>query len=76
MVAHQEIDYKAPAFYADTLEISTEIIHLTNAKIEYAHKIKNQNGRLICLSKTILVCVDNRIKPKLIPEDIRKKLSK
>ena len=75
VVAHQEIDYKAPAFYADTLDISTKLIQISTAKTEYEHEVKNQKGQLICLGKAILVCVDKNIKPKAIPEELRSKLA-
>jgi len=76
VVAHQEIDYKAPAFYGDILEVSTKIACVSTVKIEYEHEVKNQQGQAICVGKAILVCVDNQIKPKSIPEDIRQKLSR
>jgi len=76
VVAHQEIDYKAPAFYGDILEVSTKIACVFTVKIEYEHEVKNQQGQAICVGKAILVCVDNQIKPKSIPEDIRQKLSR
>ena len=75
VVAHQEIDYKAPAFYGDVLEISAKVINMSTAKIEYEHEVKNQKGQIICLGKAVLVCVDKTIKPKPIPEELRLKLS-
>lgn len=75
VVAHQEVDYKFPARYADSLEVSTKIARVSTAKIEYQHEVKNQRGQVICSAKVILVCVDAGIKPVAIPQDIRKKLS-
>ncbi|MFH1407166.1 MAG: thioesterase family protein [Candidatus Omnitrophota bacterium] len=74
VVARQEIDYKAPAFYGDELEIHARITSMSRAKIEFGYDIKNQKGQNICGAKTIMVCVDKNIKPKPIPPDIRKKL--
>jgi len=74
VVARQEIDYKFPAFYADVLEISTKFANIKAVKIEVEHEVKNQDGRLICSNKTILVCVGRDIRPKAIPEEIRAKL--
>ena len=75
VVARQEIDYKAPAFYGDCLDIGTKISKVSAVKIEYDHEVKNQSGQVVCLAKTTLVCVDKFIKPRSIPEDISRKLS-
>lgn len=74
VVARQEIDYKLPAFYADTLVIATKFSEVKAVKMIVEHEIKNQNNQVICLAKTIMVCVGNDIKPKAIPEEIRSKL--
>lgn len=74
VIAHQEIDYKAPAFYGDILEVETKLEQVSTVKLVYAHEVKNQNGQLICLGKAIMVCVDKTIKPKAIPEELRAKL--
>jgi len=75
VVARQEIDYKSPAFYADTLQVLTKFSLITAVKMEVEHRIINQNGLVVCLAKTILVCVDREIKPRHIPEEIKNKLS-
>ena len=75
VVAHQEIDYKAPVRYADTLDINTQIVNVTRVKIEFSYEIKNQSNQVVATASTALVCVDKYLKPKSIPEDIRKKIS-
>jgi len=75
VVARQEIDYKAPAFYADTLTVSSWVSNLGPARIEFEGEVKNQNGQLISKAKTILVCIGKDFKPKAIPEDLRPRLS-
>lgn len=75
VVARQEIDYKSPAFYADTLQIYTHISHISAAKIEFGHQIKKRDGQLVAQAKTVTVCVGSDFKPKAIPEEIKKKLS-
>lgn len=71
VVAHQEIDYKAPAFYGDILEVTSRISDCGAASIEFSNEIKNQDGKLISVAKTALVCVDKNLKPQPIPKDIR-----
>jgi len=75
VVARQEIDYKMPAFYGDILDVSTAIAAMTVAKIEFTHETRNQNSQLINAAKTTMVCVDTAIKPKAIPEELKKKLA-
>lgn len=74
VVARQEIDYKAPAFYADTLEVTSLLEGTSAVKMEFSHEVKNQKGQLVCRGKAVLVCVDGTIRPKPIPEEIRSKL--
>jgi len=74
-VARQEIDYKAPAFYGDVLDVRAKLTNISSVKLEYAQEIKNQHGKTICVAKTILACVDKNLKPKPIPEEIRKQLT-
>jgi len=75
VVARQEIDYKLPAVYGDELDTQTTIGAITGVRIEFLHEIYNQNKQLIIKAKTILVCVDSRLKPQAIPEDLRKKIA-
>jgi acyl-CoA thioesterase FadM len=42
-------------------------------KIEVEQLIKNQYGKVVCAAKTLVVCVDKNIEPKVIPVEVRKK---
>jgi len=75
VVARQEIDYKFPAFYADTLRIDTRISEVGRASIGFDYEIRNQNNQTVSKAKTILVSVDKNLKPKIIPKEIRHLLS-
>jgi len=74
VVSRQEMDYKFPAFYTDTLEIETKLIHVGNVRLEFEHQIKNQDGKLICQGKATLVCVGKDFKPQAIPAAVQEKL--
>lgn len=74
VVARQEIDYKAPAFYGDILEIDTRVSGMGAAKAIFECEIKNQQGKLIANAKTVLVFVDKAFKPMAIPQEVRDKL--
>ena len=75
VVSRQEIDYKLPAFYADTLEINTKVSNVSRVRMEFDYEIRNQNNKIICLAKTILVCIDKNFKPKAIPEEVRERIT-
>ena len=74
VVARQETDYKLPAFYGDILEVTTEITNISTAKIEFSHRITNQNNQVITIAKTTMVCVDANIRPKAIPDELKNRL--
>ena len=76
VVSRQEIDYKSPAFYGDVLEVETRLAKVSGVRIEFTYAIRNQNRQLISQAKTVLVCVDKDIKPKVIPQEIRDKIEK
>lgn len=75
VVSRQEIDYKLPAFYGDTLKIETKLSGISKVSLEFEYEARNQDNKLIVLAKTILVCVDKNLKPKAISDEVRKKLS-
>lgn len=76
VVARQEIDYKAPAFYGDILSIDTRVTEVGRLKLDFTYEIKNQNNQIVSTARTVIVCVNGNFKPQAIPEETRKKLSK
>lgn len=75
VVARTEIDYKSPAFYGDILDVKARLIDISKAKLEFAHEIKNQQGQLVSQARAILVCVGSDLKPRIIPEELKKSLT-
>ncbi len=77
IVAHQDIDYKAPAFYGDILNITPKISKISSASVIFDYVVRNKKtNQIIAVASTTLVCVDKDIQPMKIPQDIREKLSK
>lgn len=74
VVARQEVDYKAPAVYGDTLEIITSVTEMSAVKIIFEHEVRKESGQVTTKAKTTLVCVGKDLRPKAIPEEIRSKL--
>lgn len=74
VVARQEIDYKLPARYGDTLSIDTRLLNVSGVKMEFECEIKNQRQQLVSKAKTLMVCIDKDFKPQPLPETIKDKL--
>ena len=75
VVAHQDIDYKAPAFYADILAVDTKISKLSSASMVFEYVVTNKkSGQLIAKAGTVLVCVNKDIQPIKIPQEVKEKL--
>ena len=56
-VSDFQVKYKAPAKYDDALTISTRIIEVKGARIEFEYTIKNEANTLIATGTTTLVFV-------------------
>lgn len=74
IVAAVNISHKAPAKYADQLVIFSEISKKKNASLEFLQEIK-RGDKLLVSAVTKIVCVDARLKPKAMTEDIIKRLN-
>ena len=46
VVARQEVDYKAPAVYGDTLEIITSVTEMSAVKIIFEHEVRKGSGQV------------------------------
>ncbi|HLD40871.1 MAG TPA: thioesterase family protein, partial [Candidatus Omnitrophota bacterium] len=73
--AHQDIDYKSPAFYADVLSIETKVPKVSSASFVFEYTVTNKKtAQLIAAGKTVMVCVNKDIQPQKLPQEIRDKL--
>jgi len=69
-VRRQEMEYKLPAFYGDTLDIETRVKEYTAYRIVFSYLVRNQDGRLVAKAETELVCVGRDLKLIEIPREI------
>ncbi len=75
VVSHAEISYQAPARYNDLLDIETEVADITRTSLTFAHIVRRSDDeRVIVEGAARLVCVDERGKPRRLPEDLTKLL--
>jgi acyl-CoA thioester hydrolase len=66
--------YKAPARYDDLLTIEVWVTALEKIRVNFAHRIVNQNGKLILEAETFHVCTGLDEKPKRVPEELSEKM--
>lgn len=75
VVARVEIEYKAPAKYQDRIKISAAVEETKLSAIKFYQEVSKDN-ELLARSRTTLVCVDNNLKPRRLPEEVRIALQK
>ncbi len=66
--------YKYPARYDDLLTIEVWATAVEKIRLNFGHRIVNQNGRLILDAETFHVCTGLDDKPKRLPEELAEKL--
>jgi acyl-CoA thioester hydrolase len=72
VVARAEVDYKSPAYYGETLEVTTELGSVGSVRFELHTKIEEKStGRLVVAGKCTMVCVGKNFKPHKLPEEVR-----
>ena len=75
VVAHQDVDYKAPAFYADILTIEIRVSKVSFTSIVFDYVVRNKKtAQVIATASTVMACVDKDIQPIKIPGEVKEKL--
>ncbi len=73
VVKRQEIDYKYPARYGDTVEIETRVTEVTPFRARFEYDLKNQDGRPLAKAVTEMVCVGPDFKMRELSPELRSK---
>ena len=74
-VASFKIRYLKPAFYDDLLIITTKIIEMPTAKIQFKYVTKNEKGEELNFAETDLVFINReRNKPCYPPKDFLERI--
>jgi acyl-CoA thioester hydrolase len=69
VVTELHLKYRRPAYYDEKLELTTECTKITAARIEHSYKlIRPGIGLLLVEGSSILACVDDKGKPRRLPE--------
>ncbi len=75
-VIEARLKYKAPARYDDLLTIEVWVTAIEKVRLNFGHRILNQDGKLILEAETFHVCTSREEKPKRLPEEVVEKLTK
>src|SRR5882724_1172554 len=73
-VVEARLRYKAPARYDDLLTIEVWPTLVEKVRVNFGHRILNQNGKLILEAETFHVCTGIDEKPKRVPEELAAKI--
>lgn len=71
VVIDVQVTYRAPAFYDDLLDITSEIIESTSATMTFSTAITNSHGKLLVKGTVRLACTHKNGHAGRIPQDIR-----
>src|ERR1019366_1170254 len=66
--------YKSPARYDDLLTIEVWMTLVQRVRLNFGHRILNQDGKLILEAETLHACTSREEKPKRLPEELTAKL--
>ena len=73
-VIEARLRYKSPARYDDLLAIEVFPTLVERVRLNFGHRILNQDGRLIVEAETFHCCTSREEKPKRLPPEIVEKL--
>ncbi|HEY2329398.1 MAG TPA: thioesterase family protein [Verrucomicrobiae bacterium] len=74
-VIEARLRYKFPARYDDLLAIEIRPTLVERVRLNFGHRILNQDGKLILEAETFHCCTSRDEKPKRLPEELVEKLA-
>ena len=73
-VIEARLRYKSPARYDDLLAIEVWPTLIERIRLNFGHRITNQDGKLVLEAETFHACTGANEKPKRLPEELAVKL--
>ncbi len=74
-VIEARLRYKFPARYDDLLTIEVWTTHIERVRLNFGHRILNQDSKLILEAETFHCCTSRDEKPKRLPAEMVEKLT-
>ena len=71
VIAKVIIEYRAPAFFAETLSINALVKKIGNSSLTLSYQVMKDNGILAATAETVMVFVDKEGKPTSMPDKMR-----
>ncbi len=76
IVKHAAVEYISPARYGEIIDIVTKADKIAGVRINFSYELfEKESRRLIVIGRTDLVCIDDRLKPRRLPDEIITKLT-
>lgn len=69
VVAHAEVDYRAPAFYEDRVTVTTVLHKVRSRVLEFGYRAVNQDGVLLAEGRTVHVVIGRDRRPTSLPQE-------
>jgi acyl-CoA thioester hydrolase len=73
-IIEARLRYQSPARYDDLLTIEIRPAAVERVRLNFAHRVVNQDGKLILEAETFHACAGVSGKPKRLPEELAEKL--
>lgn len=73
-IRKQEIEYKAPIYYGEIIEIRTKVEELTPYRIRFYYEIYNGENKRTTIARTDMVCITEKFNLNEIPKDLSEKI--
>ena len=73
-VIEARVRYKFPARYDDLLTIEVWLTRVERVRLNFGHRILNQDGKLILEAETFHACTSRAERPRRLPEELAAKL--
>jgi len=73
-VIEAQVRYKFPARYDDLLTIEVWLTRVERVRLNFGHRILNQDGKLILEAETFHACTSRAERPRRLPEELAAKL--
>jgi acyl-CoA thioester hydrolase len=71
-----EVNYRAPAWLDDLLEVETQIVAVKNSSFVAAQQVKRKDdGRLLVEARVTLACVGEGMRARRLPPELRELFS-
>ena len=74
-IIEARLRYKSPARYDDLLTIEVWPTAIERVRLNFAHRILNQNEKLVLEAETFHACTGIKEKPKRLPEELAGQLA-